>query len=78
MITKLMTVKELCDLLGVNTARGYELARLWEQSEGKQGIPCIRLGERQLRFSQTAVENHLVFLEGRFQSNPEVQNNEQK
>ena len=76
MITKLLDVKEVSDFLGVNRPRVYELARLWEKSNGTQGLPCIRLGERQLRFSKTTIDRHLANLEDRDQQNGEVKDYE--
>jgi excisionase family DNA binding protein len=40
---RLITAREACESLGIRVARLYELVR-----EGT--VPCVRLGERQLRF----------------------------
>lgn len=56
MTNKLDNVKEISDYLGIKPPRAYELATLWEKSNGREGLPCIRLGKRQLRFSRAAVE----------------------
>lgn len=47
---KLKTAKWVSELLGVKTARIYELTR-----ENK--IPFIQIGERQYRYSETALMN---------------------
>jgi hypothetical protein len=76
MTTKLLNVREVGDFLDVKPARVYELARLWEKSNGTQGLPCIRLGERQLRFSKTTIDRHLAHLEGRDQQKGKVKDYE--
>jgi excisionase family DNA binding protein len=44
----LLTAKEVANILRVSTARVYELART-------NAIPSITLGQRQVRFSETAL-----------------------
>jgi excisionase family DNA binding protein len=51
MTEKLVKVAEVCDLLDVKPARVYELCR-----EDKD-FPFILIGQRQYRFSKTALEN---------------------
>jgi predicted DNA-binding transcriptional regulator AlpA len=76
MTSKLLDVKEVCEFLGVKPPRAYELARLWEKSNGTQGLPCIRLGGRQLRFSKKTIDRHLASLEGCDKQNREVKEDE--
>jgi excisionase family DNA binding protein len=45
---KLLTAKEVADILRVSTARVYELART-------KDIPSITLGQRQIRFDEAAL-----------------------
>lgn len=47
---KLKTAKWVSELLGVKTARIYELTR-------EKKIPFIQIGERQYRYSETALMN---------------------
>jgi len=65
---KLLTVDEVGELLGIDRPRTWGLARLYEKTKGKQGIPVIRLGTRQMRFSRAAIER---FIEGRSAFEPE-------
>ena len=53
---KLLNVDEVSELLGTDRQRTYGLARLYERTQGKQGLPVIRLGLRQMRFSRSAIE----------------------
>ena len=48
MTTKLLTVKEVCEILDLKPARVYELTR-----ENK--IPFVQIGERQYRYSEAAL-----------------------
>lgn len=50
MTQKLKTAKWVSELLGVKTARVYELTR-------EKKIPFIQIGERQYRYSETALMN---------------------
>jgi excisionase family DNA binding protein len=45
---RLLTADEVASILSVSTARVYELAR-------RNAIPALKLGERQLRFDETAL-----------------------
>lgn len=60
MTKKLVSISEICELLNIKPPRAYDLARAWERSDGAYGLPCIRLGARQLRFSVEAVLEHLA------------------
>ena len=50
MTNKLLTVKEVSEILDLKPARIYELTR-------ERKIPFVQIGERQYRYSQTAIEN---------------------
>lgn len=50
MTNKLLTVKEVGEILDLKPARIYELCR-------EKSIPFILIGQRQYRFSNTALEN---------------------
>lgn len=50
MAQKLLTVKEVGEILDLKPARIYELTR-------EKRIPFVQIGERQYRYSQTAIEN---------------------
>ena len=45
---RLLTAKQVAPILGVKPARVYELARA-------RAIPAVRVGERQVRFDETAL-----------------------
>ena len=45
---RLLTANEVANILRVSTARVYELARI-------KSIPSITLGQRQVRFDETAL-----------------------
>lgn len=48
MTTKLLTVKEVCEILDLKPARVYELTR-------EKKIPFVQIGERQYRYSESAL-----------------------
>jgi excisionase family DNA binding protein len=50
MTQKLLTVKEVGEILDLKPARIYELTR-------ERKIPFVKIGERQYRYSQMAIEN---------------------
>lgn len=50
MTNKLLTVREVSEILDLKPARVYELTR-------EKKIPFVQIGERQYRYSQTAIEN---------------------
>jgi excisionase family DNA binding protein len=50
MTQKLLTVKEVCEILDLKPARIYELTR-------ERKIPFVQIGERQYRYSETALTN---------------------
>lgn len=45
---RLLTASEVANILRVSTARVYELAR-------RKSIPSVTLGQRQVRFDETAL-----------------------
>jgi excisionase family DNA binding protein len=47
---KLLTVKEVSEMLDVKPARVYEMTR-------EKSIPFVKLGERQYRYSELALIN---------------------
>lgn len=75
MKTKLKNVREVSEYLGVKPPRTYELARLWEAGD-KHGLPCVRLGQRQLRFFPDSVERYLKNLENLDLPSEEVSNDD--
>lgn len=48
MTTKLMNVREVSEILGLKPARVYELTR-------EKCLPFVLCGERQYRYSETAI-----------------------
>jgi excisionase family DNA binding protein len=55
---RLLTAKEVANILRVSTARVYALART-------NSIPSITLGQRQLRFDEAALRNFIALAMGR-------------
>jgi excisionase family DNA binding protein len=55
---KLLTAHEVAGILSVSTARVYELAR-------RNAIPALKLGERQVRFDETALRNWIALASDR-------------
>jgi excisionase family DNA binding protein len=52
-ITRLLTAEEVAGILSVPTARVYDLAR-------RNAIPALKLGQRQVRFNETALRNWIA------------------
>ncbi len=50
---KLLTATEVSKVLQIDLQRVYELTR-------RKLLPCVRLGERQLRFSPQAIERFIA------------------
>lgn len=50
---KLLTATEVSEVLQIDLQRVYELTR-------RKLLPCVRLGERQLRFSPQAIERFII------------------
>ena len=53
MQTKLLTTQEVAERFGIHDQRVWDLVR-------KKLLPCIRLGERQLRFSPQEIEKFIA------------------
>lgn len=43
-----ITVEEAAQLLGIGRGTAYEAARQYIATDGAEGLPCVRLGERRL------------------------------
>jgi hypothetical protein len=43
-----MSVPEAGALLGLSPRASYRAAERWIRSDGREGLPCLRLGERRL------------------------------
>ena len=52
-MTRLLTAEEVAGILSVSTARVYDLAR-------RNAIPALKLGQRQVRFDETALRNWIA------------------
>ena len=50
---RLLTADEVAGILSVSTARVYDLAR-------RNAIPALKLGQRQVRFDETALRNWIA------------------
>jgi excisionase family DNA binding protein len=50
---RLLTADEVAGILSVSTARVYELAR-------RNALPALKLGQRQVRFDETALRNWIA------------------
>lgn len=44
-----LTILEAAELLGVSRTTAYELARRYLATDGREGLPVVRLGKRLLR-----------------------------
>lgn len=66
MTQKLLTVKEVGEILDLKPARIYELTR-------ERKIPFVQIGERQYRYSRQAIER---FIENGGNQESEVSENE--
>ncbi len=53
MQTKLLTTQEVAERFGIPDQRVWDLVR-------KNLLPCVRLGERQLRFSPQEIEKFIA------------------
>ena len=52
-MTRLLTAEEVAGILSVSTARVYDLAR-------RNVIPVLKLGQRQVRFDETALRKWIA------------------
>ncbi len=50
---KLLTATEVSEVLQIDLQRVYELTR-------RKLLPCVRLGERQLRYSPQAIDDFIA------------------
>lgn len=57
-LPEVLTVEEAAELLRIGRGAAYELARVWRQSDGREGLPVVRLG-RSLRVPRAALERLL-------------------
>lgn len=69
MQNRLLTTREVAERFGIHDQRVWDLVR-------KKLLPCIRLGERQLRFSPSAIERFIS--DGGNQDKSEVENDSQR
>lgn len=54
-VPEFLTVEEAAALLRIGRTSAYALAREWQETGGKTGLPVVRLG-RQLRVPRAALE----------------------
>lgn len=54
-----LTIEEAARVLRVGRTAAYEHARLWRETEGKAGLPNLRLGSHTLRVPAAALERML-------------------
>ncbi len=57
-LPEVLTVEEAAGLLRIGRGAAYELARVWRQTDGREGLPVVRLG-RSLRVPRAALERLL-------------------
>jgi excisionase family DNA binding protein len=69
MTTKLLNVNQVSEILGLKPARVYELTR-------ENCLPFVLLGERQYRYSETAIENYINRGGNQVQSKEGTENDE--
>lgn len=65
MTDKLLTVRELSEILGLKPARVYQMTR-------EKCLPFVLCGERQYRYSATAIQNWIDNGGNRERENGEV------
>ena len=53
-----LTVTEVIDLLRIGRTKAYEQARLFLDTDGADGLPCVRVGDS-IRFPRRAIEDLL-------------------
>lgn len=59
--TEVLTVEEAAEVLRISRGAAYALARRWLETNGSEGLPCIRLG-RTVRVPRAALANLLAAL----------------
>jgi len=50
-----LTITEVMDLLRIGRTKAYEQARLFLDTDGADGLPCVRVGDS-IRFPRCAIE----------------------
>lgn len=55
---EVLTVTEVMDLLRIGRTKAYEQARLFLDTDGADGLPCVRVGDS-IRFPRHAIETLL-------------------
>ena len=53
-----LTITEVMDLLRIGRTKAYEPARLFLDTDGADGLPCVRVGDS-IRFPRRAIETLL-------------------
>ena len=51
-----LTIAEVMDLLRIGRTKAYEQARLYLDTNGEDGLPCIKVGDS-IRFLRHAIED---------------------
>ncbi len=54
--SKVLTIGEAAAMLRISRNTAYAAARLWRQSGGREGLPCIEIG-RVLRVPRAALQD---------------------
>ncbi len=51
-----LTIAEVMDVLRIGRTKAYEQARLYLETNGEDGLPCIKVGDS-IRFLRHAIED---------------------
>ena len=51
-----LTIAEVMDVLRIGRTKAYEQARLYTDTNGEAGLPCIKVGDS-IRFLRHAIED---------------------
>lgn len=54
--TAVLTIAEVMDVLRIGRTKAYEQARLYLDTNGEDGLPCIKVGDS-IRFLRHAIED---------------------
>lgn len=54
--TAVLTIPEVMDVLRIGRTKAYEQARLYLDTNGEAGLPCIKVGDS-VRFLRHAIED---------------------
>ncbi|WCO66321.1 helix-turn-helix domain-containing protein [Iamia majanohamensis] len=57
--TEVLTIEEAAEVLRISRGAAYALARRWLETDGGEGLPCIRLG-RTMRVPRAALASLLA------------------